>query len=271
MHSRSIYTTTDGNKDTSVHHITGASNSSKFYTPVSPSHDDRSNVPAFGVRRQTMLVQELYTVGYYIYTVDGDNVTVDFYSSDAVTTGSDITSTPEMTFTKKDTFGYSLHGQQFIVEQEAPYTVVRDGAARILGGINTYDARDAVAERKCSHEVTTGWAPRTAGLYTDIFTIWGMANAFGSGQTDAYCLSIAYDPYLISEDLAATGQVGIATRGADAWENAVSGNTGGTKRFVVGSYDPSAHTLGTYGVDTINRRFWVVVNYNADFAVAPSI
>jgi len=270
MHSRSIYTTTDGDKDTSVHHIVSSSNSSKFYTPV-PSLDDKYNVPAFGVRRQTMLVQELYTIGYYVYTVNGQNVTVDYYSSQPVTTGADITSTPDtLTFTKKDSFGYNLGGRRFIIEQEAPYTTVRDGAARILGGANTFDMKDG-AGRKCSHEVTTGWTPKTPGLYTDIFSIWGMANAFGGEKTDTYCLSLGYDPHAIGKDLAETGQVGVATRGQEIWVNAVGKNYGGAAQFVVGPYDPATHGLGTYGVDTIAHRFWAVVNYNADFAVAPGI
>jgi hypothetical protein len=98
-----------------------------------------------------------------------------------------------------------------------------------------------------------------------------MANSFGSEKTDTYCLSMGYDPYAIGSGLAETGLVGIATRGRNAWVNAVDSNTGGSKKFVVGPYDPSAHGLGTYGVDAINHRFWAVVNYNADFAVAPSI
>jgi hypothetical protein len=270
MYCRSIYTTTDGNKNTSVHQIVNSSNSSKFYTPVKPSPDETYNVPAFGVRRQTMLVQELYTIGYYIYTVDGSNVTVDYYSSSPVTTGSDITTTPTLTFTKKESFGYNLKGKQFIVAQGAPYTVVRDGAARILSGTNGSTAKD-LADRKCSHEVTTGWTPKTAGLYTDIFTLWGMANNFGSDRTDTYCLSISYDKNSIDDSTAKSGKVGIAVKGTTTWVNAVSKNTGGTARFVDGPYDASKHGLGDWGIDVMNNRFWAVINYNADFAVAPSI
>jgi hypothetical protein len=270
MHCRSIYTTTDGNKNTSVHQIVNSSNSSKFYTPIKPSPDETYNVPAFGVRRQTILAQELYTVGYYIYTVDGSNVTVDFYSSAPVTTGADISTTPTLTFTKKETFGYNLNGTSFIVEQGAPYTVVRDGAARILWGANNSTVKD-LADRKCSHEVTTGWAPRTDGLYTDIFTLWGMANNFGSDKTDTYCLSISYDKNYINDGTARSGKVGIAVKGTAAWVNAVSKNSGGTARFVDGPYDASKHNLGDWGVDVLNNRFWAVINYNSDFAVAPSI
>jgi len=271
LHSRSIYTATDGNRDTSVHQIVTASSSSKFYTPVVPAPDDQYNIPAFGVRRQTMLTQELYTIGYYICTVDGPAVTVDYYSSHPVSTGGDIAVTPDpLTFTKKETFGYNLGGKSFIVAQGAPYTVVRDGGAEILGGANTSEVKDLVG-RRCSHYVTTGWRPGTPGLCTDIFTIMGMANALGSEETDAYCLSMEYDPHAVGKALAESGRAGIATKGTDTWVNAVSNNTGGTKRFVVAPYSPSLHELGTYGVDTVNHRFWAVVNYNSEFAVAPGI
>jgi predicted porin len=93
----------------------------------------------------------------------------------------------------------------------------------------------------------------------------------GQQSTDTYCLSIAYDSSQISDGRAKSGNVGIASRGADTWVNAVSKNTGGAKNFVVGAYDPSKHALGSWGVDTATHTFWVVVNYNADFAVAPGI
>jgi len=300
MHTRSIYTTTDGNRDTSVHHVVSASCSHKFYTPIDPAPDDRHNVPAFGVRRQTVLKQQLFRMGYYIYTVDGDNVTVDYYASEPVTqvafneagqpTQSDAPDIRSIareghTFTKMDSWGYNLNGRQFIVAQGAPFNVVRDGAARILSGVNTFSMTDGTVfgtpannpnalkrpNRKCYHEVTTGWTPKTEGLLSNIFTLWGMANEFGEDQTDTYCLSMAYDPYLIEDEQAKTGKIGIASRGETHWTNAVNKNFGGTKNFVVGPYDESKHSLGNYGVDLINRRFWVVVNYNGDFAVASSL
>jgi len=273
MHCRSIYTTTDGNINTSVHQIVNSSASSKFYIPVKPSPDEKYNLPAFGVKRQTMLAQELFTVGYYIYTVDGSNVTVDYYSSAPVTTGADIDTTPTLAFTKKETFGYNLKGRQYIVDQGAPYTVVSDGAAMILSGTNGFTMQDG-AGRKCSHEVTTGWTPKTAGLYTDIFTLWGMANGFGTDnpdQTDTYCLSISYDKNIIKDKTATSGKVGIAVKGTNTWVNAVSKNTGGTAKFVNGPYDATKHNLGDWGVDTQSNSFWAVINYNSDFAVAPRI
>jgi hypothetical protein len=274
MHCRSIYTTTDGNLDTSVNQIVAASCSAKYYTPLQ-NLPDASNSP----KSQTILSQELYTTGYYIYTVNGNNVTVDYYSSGRITgqdrspgnyaSAPDINDTPTATFTKKDSWGYSLTGKRFIIAPSGAYTAVQDGAARILGGSNDSFGTDWNG-REYSREVTTGWSPKTTGLYTDIFTIWGMT-ALGQQSTDPYCLSIAYDSSQINDGRAKSGNIGIAARGADTWVNAVSQNTGGAKNFVVGPYDPSKHALGTWGVDTAARSFWAVVNYNADFAVAPGI
>ncbi len=79
MYDRSRIVSPDGNSY--VNQILCASDSSKFYTPGSPSNDDKYNVPAFGHTRQTQLSQDLHTVGYYIFTVDGPKVTIDYYSS----------------------------------------------------------------------------------------------------------------------------------------------------------------------------------------------
>jgi hypothetical protein len=44
-------------------------------------------------------------------------------------------------------------------------------------------------------------------------------------------------------------------------------NTGGTKKFVAGPWQ-SSYSLGTYGVDTVSKTAWAVINSNGQFAVA---
>lgn len=275
MHNRSLYTTTDGTK--SVQDIVCASDSSKFYVPTAKPNDVTYNWPAFGIYRQTQLAQDLYRVGYYIYTVDGSKVNVDYYSAAVNPVYSSgeyiLTSTPTMTFSKRESFGYDLKGKEFIVANGGSYTGVQDGIAKILSGTSSYTKPAAdPSNRDYFHAVDTGWTTKTSGLYTDILTLWGMANTFGSTQTDTYCLSLAYDSSLISDALAQTGQVGIATKGSSVWVNAVSVNQGSTaSTFVIGAYNASKHGLGTWGVDLSTHTFWAVINYNGDFAVAPSI
>jgi len=272
IHNRSIYKTTDGTA--SVQDIICASDSSKFYIPANPSNDTTYNAPYYG-NRQTQLAQELNTLGYYIYTVDGSRVTADYYSAVVNPTLSSgeylISTTPTLSFTKRESFGYSLNGKEFVVAQGGAYTTVQDGVAKILSGTNGSTSTDG-SGRSFSHAVNTGWTTKTTGLYTDILTLWGMANTLGSTQTDTYCLSLGYDSSAVSDALAQTGQVGIATKGSSAWVNAVGANTGSTTTtFVIGAYDSTKHGLGTWGVNLSTHTFWAVINYNGDFAVAPSI
>jgi len=292
MHSRSVYKSPDQTSE--VMQIVSASCSHKFYTPLRVAPDDQHNLANLGFRRQTMVRQDLYTVGFYVYTVDGDKVTVEYYASSPVTGGAsdkydssgnsyDIVTTPSnLVFTRRDIWGYNLKGKKFVIAQGGSYTTVEDGAARILSGTNNNTMVDGdlnapagltygAPKRQCSNQVTTSWTTKTSGLYTDIFTLWGMALEFGSDKTDEYCLSISYDASSISDSVAKSGKVGIATKGSDKWVNAVSKNIGGTAKFNEGAYNASTHKLGDWGVDTANKRFWAVVNYNSDFAVAPSI
>jgi hypothetical protein len=76
IHQRSIITSPDG--ASKVEQLICASDSSKFYTPK-PASDPKW----FGQKaREASLSQELYTIGYYIFTVDGPRVTVEYYSDD---------------------------------------------------------------------------------------------------------------------------------------------------------------------------------------------
>jgi len=114
VHQRSIITSPDG--ASRVEELICASNSSKFYTPK-PADDAKW----YGQKtREKSLSQDLYTVGYYIFTVDGPRVTVDYYaddhgkwqSDDSYPNGKglpDTGITPTFKFVKKESWGYSLN------------------------------------------------------------------------------------------------------------------------------------------------------------------
>jgi len=116
IHQRSIITSPDGKSE--VEEIISASNSSKFYTPKA-----LNDAKWFGQKnRETSISQERYTVGYYIYTIDGPCVTVDYYSDDHGNWQSDADYpngsgradtgiTPTFNFIKKETWGYCHNGQ----------------------------------------------------------------------------------------------------------------------------------------------------------------
>ena len=279
IHQRSIITSPDG--ASKVQELICASNSSKFYTPEALTDPKNPNWYA-QKRRETSLSQEMYHIGYYIFTVDGPQVTVDYYSDDHGNwksdssypkgpTGAGSQITPTFKFVKKETWGYSLNGHEFLVIQGQMYTSVVDSfgttTARILSGINGSTARD-FNNRPLTKTVNTGWSPPKAdNLASNVLTLWGMAD-LGSNQTDVYTLSMTYDhkigPF-------GNGDFGLATKDKDGkWINAVDMNILGAKKFVLGPWDLS-YGIGTYGVDPTTNTAWAVIHYNGDFAVARDI
>lgn len=272
-----------------VQNIITSSNSYKFYTPAIPSNDEKYNLPAFGFLRETPIVQELYTVGYYIVTVDGPRVTVDHFASDngcGGTLGSsvdcDLTVTPQLNFFKRESIGYSLNGQEFVVAQGESYDFIKDTfegtTAEILGGSNESTVT-ILDSRQTVKDVNTGWTPKSQAeeessnargrLASNVLTLWGMAD-LGSDQTDTFVLSMSYDK---KPEHLGNGGFGIAARDAKGrWVNAVDNNFGDEdgKKFVVGSWNQE-YGLGTYGVDPVTKTAWAVINYNGDFAVARGI
>ncbi|NTW59201.1 MAG: metallophosphoesterase [Nitrospirae bacterium] len=269
MHNRSIVMSPDGSA--AVQDIIAASNSYKFYIPQIPSNDAKYNVPAFGFTRETPIAQELFTVGYYIFTVDGPRVTVEHYASSNGCDGDcDLITTPTLTFTLRETFGYSLNGREFLVPQGATYTTIEDSyhgtTARIVDGVNGSMAVD-YAVRPFTKTVDTGWSHRRCDTASDILTLWGMAD-LGSDKTDLYALTMTYDPEKARPRHLGRGMFGLATRdGNGDWINAVDRNVGGIKKFIHGPWKPG-YGLGTYGTDPSTKTVWAVINYNGDFSVA---
>ena len=284
-----------------VEELICASNSSKFYTPK--ALEDPNWYGQKG--RETSVSQERYTVGYYIFTVDGPCVTVEYYSDDhgnwqsdncypngggtpqscpttVSTPGSHIT--PTFNFVKKETWGYCHNGKEFLVPQDATYTTVQDSfggtTAQILDGTNTSTAKDD-NKRPFTKTVNTGWVDLDRwcekypqhkwhphlDLASNIFTVMGMAD-LGSEQTDTYALSLSYHHRRVLPFQLGKGLLGLVTRDENGrWINAVDKNVGGTKRFVLGPYK-AGYELGTYGIDTKARTVWAVINSTGDFAAA---
>lgn len=295
MHNSNIVTSPDG--ASMVHNITMASNSYKYYIPQIPESDfvynnQNGTGPVVGNRypRETEISQELFTQGYYIFTVDGPRVTVDFYSSPNGCNG-DCDQTSDVcpyTFTKKETFGYSLNGKEFLVAQGESYKSVQDSFhgtnARILDGTNnsTVTVFDG---RKTTKSVDTGWTPREHNHYgqgkghgkacgnnkdeiaSNILTLWGMTD-IDAKSADTYTLSMSYDPAKARPEHLGKGRFGLATTDDEGnWVNVVEKNVGGSTKFVKGPWKPG-YGLGTYGIDPATKTAWAVINYTGDFAVA---
>jgi len=297
IHNRAIVKSVDG--ASGVEDITLASDSSKFYIPFgsagyvkravdsttkavtangtlaaadpTQTNDNIYDVQvAGGSARETEVAQELNTIGYYVYTVRGPKVRVDYYSAAVNPTLSSgeylLSTTPAMTFTKRESYGYSLNGKEFQVPEGQSYASVSDSfagtTARILGGVNGSKATDA-AGRTLTKTVDTGWNREAdrCDLSSNVLTLWGMED-IGSKTTDTYALSMSYD--LGHRD---GPGILVARDGKDGWVNAVEQNASGHARFVEGPWKAS-YALGTYGIDPHARTAWAVVDHDGTFAVA---
>jgi len=277
MHDRSLVYTTDG-KTASVTQVVAQSDSSKFYTPAVPSNDTTYNVPAFGVSRQVPIQQELYKIGYYLVTIDGNNATVEYWAADVssyVSSGEYLINTvPTLNFTLRESFGYSLVGQQFQIKQGGSFTAVKDTSpnntvAQILSGTNLSIDTDG-SGRSLVRVVNTGWST-VSGLASDVLYLWGIQSALGSEQSETYTLQISFTASDAITAAVKDGSAGIATLDdSGKWVNAVYSNYGGTKKFVNGPWK-SGYALGTYGLDTTNNVAWAVLNYGGKFAVTSKI
>ncbi|MGD0234577.1 MAG: metallophosphoesterase [Syntrophorhabdales bacterium] len=277
IHQRSIVSSP--NRGWKVQEIITASASSKFYIPLgnpelpgTTNNDVKYNNPP----REASIAQERNTIGYYIYTIDGQRVTVDYYSAAANPTRVKneyvITTTPTLTFTKRESFGYSLNGKEFLIAQGKPYTAVRDKSpfagtdVKILAGYNQ-SAKDG-SGRPLNKAVDTGWERGQGGTASDILSLWGMGRSLGSGETDIYALSMRCNHRRVSEKGLRRGLFGLVSMNQNGDRvNAVEKNFGSTKRFILGPWRPG-YGLGTYGVDPHTHIAWAVLNYDGNFAVA---
>lgn len=287
MHDRSIVTSPDG--AASVGQLICASNSYKFYVPSRPSRDETYDFPP----RERNVAQELFTIGYYIFTVDGPRVTVDYHSAshgldfDDV----DLASTPAgVAFFNRETWGYSLNGRAFVIAQGEPYSTVRDEfsgtSARILGGSHLGVETDR-SLRSMSKTVNTGWSvPTTPAASSHVLHLWGTANSLAlwdgalTGLLPAADRSVVSDPFVLSMSyfeesaiptLLGSGGFGLAARRPDgSWVNAVDLNQGGSKRFILGPWREGL-ALGTHGVDPSTKTAWAVLDHDGEFVVRRGI
>jgi hypothetical protein len=279
-HYNSVVTSPDGMSH--VHQLITQSDSSKFYTPGLPASDN--DVP---------VEQDLARVGYYIFTVDGPRVTIDYYADghgswqsednypygDGDLLNYPLRVTPTFHFVKRSTTGYSLNGIEKLVAQGESYALQDDtsraaGMERGFKGTSMailFGTNDSTATtnygKATEKAVETGWSPKAHDTRSDILTLWGMSD-LGRDMTDTYVLSMSYDHKKLLPVGLQSGLLGLATKDQDGnWVNAVDGNFGGEKNFVIGPWN-SSYELGTYGIDLETHTAWAVINHGGDFAIA---
>lgn len=273
-HYNSVVTSFD--QASKVHQLICQSDSSKFYTPGNPV--SANDMP---------VEQDLQRVGYYLFTVDGPRVTIEYFAdthggwlsdgnyplgaTDLVNYPKNVT--PNFTFAKRSTFGYSLNGKENLVAHGAAYTMndnttvaatMEPGflgtSMSILSGTNGSTATTNYG-KATSKAVNTGWSPQTSDTISDVLYLWGM-NDLGATSTDKYVLSMSFDPsVVVNTNLINQGYiVAIDTKDANGnWVNLVNQNVGGGKRFVLGAWN-KVYPLGTYGVDPKTNTAWAVIN-----------
>jgi hypothetical protein len=290
IHQRSIIASPDGTSQ--VEELICASCSSKFYTPVA-----LSNANWFGQKtRETSISQELYTVGFYVFTIDGPTVTVDFYSdthgnwyssgdypNNPSGSGLGLFVTPTFSFTKKETWGYTS-GQTGL----ATFELTQGSGYKLTFGSTTahVNKTSATAQdytgRSLTKDAAAWWAPQPSSItggtaISDVLTLLG-ASAGAIKETedsnpynpnDPVAITMTYDPSvtLTRADLDNGYMISLNTMDANGnWVNAVNLNYGGHSRFVYGAWNKT-YPLGTYGVDNTNHIAWAVVNHDSDFVV----
>jgi hypothetical protein len=281
MHHRS--TITDSEQEYNVDQIITSSNSYKFYIPR--SGDDDREIP---------VCQELATIGYYIFTIDGPRVTVDFYSSSHGDEygDTDLKDAPSsFTFYLRERFGYSLNGKSWIVNCGDEYTIISDSyngtSVEILSGVNENDKTDYLG-RELHKTVNTGWADAGTvdNALSNVFSLWGMIDNLSLWEkpptkdfagllpdesekliTDSYTISMSYSPRKVRPSQVMSGSFAIAAKDEQKnWVNAVDLNFEGTKKFVMGPWK-STYELGTYGVDPKTCTAWAVLNHEGNFVL----
>jgi hypothetical protein len=256
-----------------------ASDSYKFYTPANPSNDMKYDFPAFGHTRECQLDQDLYEVGYYIVTVDGPNVTIDYYAVPTGLHGADLTTTPALTgnWKKMKTIGYSLNGNPFAVAPGASLTSVQDNFKTInagfLSGMNDSTVKDA-SGRSFYKLIDLSWTEANGyeahrGFASHIVKVSGLGKPGAHGDTtDAYTFSMSYVPACVSS---IDSNFALAVRNSSGkWQKAVDFNFGGTKNFINGPWN-MMYGVGTYGVDTQKGIVWAVLNYNGGAFAAVNV
>ena len=263
----SLVTSPDGSSK--VHQLIEQSDSSKFYVPKTPV--SANDVP---------LQQDLGRVGYYIVTVDGPRVTIDYYGD---TTGANYfgVNGGTFTFTKMASESYSLNGKGVLVNQGGSYTTVTDNtnvadnlekgfkgtSMAILAGTNG-GAQKTNYNKPIQNDVNTAWKAAEPALNSDILDLSGMSLTLSGPATDQYVLSMSYknSPFINGGALL-SGKFCLLSRAANGkWVKAVSLNSTGSPAFVLGAWN-SSYAIGTHGINPITRTAWAVLDHNGEFAV----
>jgi hypothetical protein len=271
LHDHSMVQSPDGLS--SVEQLICAPQCPKLYYPNYSATEWRGQKS-----RRTVISAQMNAIGYYIFTVEGPIVTVDYYadSTSITTTSSNHTTgypdgtgsfiTPTFNFVLKDTWRFSLNGKGFMVAQGGSYSTVTDtykGTTVSLTGTNTstsveYSAgTDGAQNMHLTKRITTAWKDSQRGLVSSILMLDGM-NELGVERTGKYILSMSL------ASVAGTARL-VAQTETGEWVDAAS-LTAGEPTAISGAASIS-YNVGTYGIDSASGTVWAVLDYDGTFAI----
>lgn len=264
LHDLSIVESPDG--DSSMRQIICAPACPKFYNATYDTAEWRGAK----ADRKTTIDTEYDNSGYYIYTVDGPIVTVDYYSDATGNIDPSADYTPQFTFVKKNTFTYSLNGQSFMVdrgdsfeEEDEEVTDTYEGTTISIGGNNTSMAVDdpngdeTAMTTPLTKRITTAWKDQAqyTGIDSNVLILNGFKES-ATGMGNKYILTMS-----------ATG----VTVGSGTWIVAMN-NDGEFERIIeTGAYQSGpaliTYSVGSYGYDTTDNTIWTILDDNGIFAI----
>lgn len=205
--------------------------------------------------------------GYYLFTVDGPHVSVDFVSSPRPASSGPAVFDWSIT----DRYTYSANGQQFAVPANASYFGLSDAVpavdlflgttATLVDGTNRIGGNETVA---------FGWrslneVPNSPNLplMSDALWLRGMRDALSNAPADTYAISMTLTG-------APVGQMPqLLTLVGDQWLTAASQSVAGAANYISGPCVPG-RPLGTHGYDAQTNTVWAVVDFDGIFAGADS-
>jgi hypothetical protein len=259
----SLITSPDGKSK--LHQVINQSDSSKFYTPVTPVS-----------LNEAPLIQDLGRIGYTLVTIDGPRVRIDYYG-DATGGGAYGSNGGRFPFIRIASLSYSLNGKETIVPQGRSYQMSDDTtlaaslepgfkgtSMSILAGTNGSSAK-TITGKALVGSVETAWSAASPGLASDVLSLSGIGDVTSGPAADIYVLSMNYTPGVNPGPQ--NGSFGLISRDAKGvWVIAAATARGGNMKYIPGPWD-SSDSLGTYGVDPATHTAWAVLNTTGDFAV----
>jgi len=233
----------------------------KFYPPLKV--DDEQNVPKFGKKRETLLAQDLGTVGYTVVEIDGPRMEVSDWSAPSGIQFGDLLVAPDLEgkWTLRRRWGASSRGRQTLLAQGDSLKKLSDSSqgtrVRILSGV-WKAAKGDFYNRPFSALASTDWR-RIEGQASAAWTLWGLEKATGNTATPTFALSMSIDPS-IPDSVLLAGSLCLAREDSGSWK--CVGSTAPRQ----GSWKTS-DAVGARGIDPSSREAWAVVDRAGTFAV----